>query len=754
MKKTAASGARVSPQRKILWTLLIGLGLIIGAVFGFVRFYSDYIDGTLYAERLNQMREVTTQLFSGLEDVVKNQWRSVSALCRSLEKLEPETLDQLIEGMKNQAGLSDFDTIQCNVVAVDSEGRCYTQLGRQGLVAERNYLLEEPDRISYVSNSLIDEQTRMVFLQRLPQPIQLRDGAETVTLTYYGVSQNMEELNPYFECAAYSGSSSVYVVDDTGLKLFSSDNGKTLKGFNVMTTLENMEYLHGTSFADTRQVFEEKSLAYSNAVLGDTEYYYALYRMDSAAWTLIFLVPSDCVAMNTVDLVNMTVWMVLAFAALLILVSILMIFFVMRAQQKSALEAERGNNAKLEKLNKELASASKAKTDFLSNMSHDIRTPMNAIVGITKLMEHDKNDPEKLELYIHKVQSSSQHLLSLINDVLDMSKIESSEVSLNQERICLAEQISQVESIIRPQTEEHGQNFVVKAHEITHGYLIGDAVRLRQVFINLLSNAVKYTPDGGTIHFDLTELPEGDEDHATIAVAVTDTGYGMTKEFAAHIFEPFTRAENSVTNKVQGTGLGMAITKNIVDLMGGTITVDSKPNQGSCFQVTLPMQIDKDADYETEIYGEEIPEVQEDAAVLAGRKFLCAEDNELNAEILNALMDMNGASCTIYPDGEKLVEVFASVRPGDYDAIFMDVQMPVMNGLDAARAIRHGSNPLGQTIPIIAMTANAFSSDVQECLDAGMNAHVAKPLDIGALERTLKAIWNRNASGGGTPVRR
>lgn len=182
--------------------------------------------------------------------------------------------------------------------------------------------------------------------------------------------------------------------------------------------------------------------------------------------------------------------------------------------------------------------ANKAKSDFLANMSHDIRTPMNAIVGITKLMEHDRYDPEKLELYIHKVQSSSQHLLSLINDVLDMSKIESNEVSLNQERICLAEQISQVESIIRPQTEEHGQNFVVDVHEITHGYLIGDAVRLRQVFINLLSNAVKYTPDGGTIRFDLTELPEGDEDYATIALTVTDTGYGMTKEFAAHIFEP------------------------------------------------------------------------------------------------------------------------------------------------------------------------------------------------------------------------
>ena len=865
MKKTAAPGNRVSPQRKILWTLLIGLGLIIGGVVGFVRFYSANIDGTLYAERLNQMREVTTQLFSGLEDVVKNQWRNVSALCRSLKKAEPKTMDQLIDGMKNQAYLSDFDAVQCSIVAVDSDGRYYTQDGRQGLITERNYLLEEPERISYVSNSLIDEQTRMVFLQRLPKPIQLQDGEETVTLTYYGVSQNMEQLNPYFECAAYGGSSNVYVVDDTGLKLFSSDNGQTLKGFNVMTTLENMKYLHGTSFADTRQIYTEKSIAYSNAILGDTEYYYALYKMDSAAWTLIFLVPSDCVAMNTVALVNMTVRMVLVFAALLIVVSVLMIFFVMTTQQKSALDSERENNAKLEKLNKELVSASKAKTEFLANMSHDIRTPMNAIVGIVSLLEHEGSLTDKQHTYIQKIQMSSKHLLSLVNDVLDMSKIESDEVVLNQEPISLAEQMGQIESIIRPQTIERNQTFAIRVHELRHEHLIGDSVRLRQIFINLLSNAVKYTPYGGKVALDLSELPCNEADYATIRITVTDNGYGMTPEFVKHIFEPFTRSENSVTNKIQGTGLGMAITKNIVDMAGGTIEVHSEVDKGSRFDVTLTLPIDRSAETAVQAKGillvsadtvfirnldacmeqaqvlfrtastekdaaallrsrkfdvillegylnkrtlgdtvrllrqsaadavlifccdyaepekvadaltkqgvdgliarpfflsnlmnaidqarQNIP-VVESHSVLQGKRFLCAEDNELNAEILNAVLDMNGAACVIYPDGAKLVEAFKTVKPGDYDAILMDVQMPVMNGLEATRAIRSGENPLGKTIPIIAMTANAFAEDVQNCLNAGMDAHVSKPLELSALERALQNAGK--FSGGGTLVR-
>ena len=741
--------------RQTAIALLTVLSFVLVGVLAFLRFYSSYIDQTLYAERLNQMREVTTQLFSGLEDVVKNQWRTVGEQSRALQKEAPETVNALTQFMGEQGELADLESIQSNIIAVDSNGAYYDKKGKQGLVPEREYLMSDPERVSYVSNSLTYNETRMVFLQRLEKPLTLRDGEKTVTLRYYGISQNMEELNPYFECSAYSGNSSVYVVDEAGLKLFSSSSssGDLLQGYNVFATLSNMDYLHDTTFEAARDELEQNQLAYSNALLGDTEIYYAMYKMDNAAWTLIFLVPSAYVATNTVELVNVTIRLVMIFAVVLVIVSACAIFWLLRTQQKTTLETERRNNAKLEKLNAQLLSASKAKSDFLSNMSHDIRTPMNAIVGIVGLLEHEGGLTEKQHNYIQKIQLSSRHLLSLINDVLDMSKIESNEVRLSQEPIHLAEQVSQVDSIMRPQTEDHDQNFLVRMEGIEHDYLIGDAVRLRQIIINLLSNAVKYTPDGGTIRFELTERPGPDGAHTLLCLTVTDTGYGMAPEFVARIFEPFTRAENSVTNKVQGTGLGMAITKNIVDLMGGTITVESELDKGTCFQVTLPLRIDTETEYEAREHGAQPEAEEESGSVLQGKRFLCAEDNSLNAEILDAILEMNDASCTIYPNGKKLLEAFADVKPGDYDAILMDVQMPVMNGLEATRAIRAGANPLGKTIPIIAMTANAFSSDVQACLDAGMDAHLAKPIDVAALERTLRSVL-RVAGGGHSFTRR
>lgn len=732
-------------RRSILWLVMAALLAVLISVFAFLRFYSAYIDKTLYAERLSQMREVTTQLFAGLEDVMNNQWRTASEQCRTLQREKPQTMDGLMDFLQDQAVLGELADIQCDIIAVDNLGVYYTQKGRQGLIGEREYLLSSPERVSYVSNSLISDETRMVFLQRLEEPVTVENGGQQTTLIYYGISQNMEELNPYFECSAYNGNNSVYVVDEAGLRLFSSNDDGLPKGFNIYHILEGMEYLHGSSFDLARKELEVENIAYSNAVINDTEVYYALYRMENAGWTLIFLVPSAYVATNTVALVNTTIRMVLIFAVLLVIFSAAAIFWLMRMQQRAALEVERRNNAQLERINEELAAAvevaekaTKAKSDFLANMSHDIRTPMNAIVGITNLMEHEADASDKLHTYIQKVQLSSRHLLSLINDILDMSKIESSEVALNQDSISLAEQVGQVDSIIRSQTAERGQTFVIRTHHVVHEYLIGDGVRLRQIFLNLLSNAVKYTPYGGAIRFELEKLPCPQPEHATFHITVEDNGYGMEEAFVKHIFEPFTRGESSMTNKVQGTGLGMAITKNIVDLMGGTITVRSTVDRGSCFDVTLTFPIDDSVKNQVSVeslllIAEEKELTGNLQAVLqeAGVSFFAASSEKQAEEVLQA----------------ELVEAFEQVKPGDYDAVLLDIQMPRMNGLEASRTIRGGSNPLGQTIPIIAMTANAFTEDIRDCLNAGMDAHVSKPIDIAVLERTLRNLMAENAGG-------
>ena len=378
--------------------------------------------------------------------------------------------------------------------------------------------------------------------------------------------------------------------------------------------------------------------------------------------------------------------------------------------------------------------ASKAKTDFLSNMSHDIRTPMNAIIGITTLMKNELHQPEKLAEHLAKLETSGRLLLGIINDILDMSRIESGKTTLNIEKTNLPQQVSQLDSIIRQQASQRRQTFTVENH-VQHENVLADPNRLNQVLMNILSNAVKYTPQGGHIRLDVEELSHT-EHYAKYRFVVQDDGIGMSAVYQKTLFDPFTREEKSGTNRVQGTGLGMAITKSIVDLMGGTIHVESAPGKGSRFEVVLELPIDAEADKVQTASA--LPEEDEAVSPLSGMSFLCAEDNAINAEILEMLLETKGASCTICSNGQEIVDAFASVKPGEYDMILMDVQMPVMDGLEATRRIRNGENPLGRTIPILAMTANAFLEDMQKSKEAGMDEHLSKPVDIAALEQTVK----------------
>ena len=378
--------------------------------------------------------------------------------------------------------------------------------------------------------------------------------------------------------------------------------------------------------------------------------------------------------------------------------------------------------------------ASKAKTDFLSNMSHDIRTPMNAIIGITTLMKNELHQPEKLAEHLGKLETSGRLLLGIINDILDMSRIESGKTTLNIEKTNLPQQVSQLDSIIRQQASQRRQTFTVENH-VQHENVLADPNRLNQVLMNILSNAVKYTPQGGHIRLDVEELSHT-EHYAKYRFVVQDDGIGMSAVYQKTLFDPFTREEKSGTNRVQGTGLGMAITKSIVDLMGGTIHVESAPGKGSRFEVVLELPIDAEADKVQTASA--LPEEDEAVSPLSGMSFLCAEDNAINAEILEMLLETKGASCTICSNGQEIVDAFASVKPGEYDMILMDVQMPVMDGLEATRLIRNGENPLGRTIPILAMTANAFLEDMQKSKEAGMDEHLSKPVDIAALEQTVK----------------
>ncbi|MGN0712479.1 MAG: hybrid sensor histidine kinase/response regulator, partial [Anaerovoracaceae bacterium] len=424
-------------------------------------------------------------------------------------------------------------------------------------------------------------------------------------------------------------------------------------------------------------------------------------------------------------------------------------------------EAEMKNRMAMEEAYRAAKAANEAKTMFLSNMSHDMRTPMNAIIGFSALLDRDASQPDKVREYNRKIAASGRHLLSLINDVLDMSKIESGQNTLNMTEFDLKEMVEELESVIQLSAAEKHQSLDVRVCDVHGERFLGDRLRLRQILLNLLSNATKYTPEGGEIRLAVVGLPETTRDYAHLRFQVQDNGIGISPEFLEHIFEPFTRENNTTASGILGTGLGMAITKNLVDLMGGTISVESTPGAGSTFRVELELRYAEQPAAEAghdeagatsglsgASGGNEAAETSGAFAAdgtsgvngLEGLKVLVAEDNDINAEILEELLSYEGVSCERTVNGQEAVERFRQNPPGRYDAVLMDIQMPVMNGYEAARAIRSLDRPDAKTIPIVAMTANAFADDVQNSMDAGMNAHLSKPINMAMVKETLEKL--------------
>ena len=537
-------------------------------------------------------------------------------------------------------------------------------------------------------------------------------------------------------------------------------------------------------------------------------------------------------------------------------------------QLVSSLEKEKFLRLVTAQAYKEAEQANNAKSDFLSAMSHDLRTPMNAIVGLCILLKRDRDKPQKVGDYARKINASCQHLLGLINDILDMNKIESGKNTFNMREFSLALLIDNLNTIVRPQARAKKQAFEIKLNHIKHEFLIADNLRLNQILLNLLSNAVKYTQVGGHISLIVTEEEERSNNIARYTFEVIDNGMGMSQEFLDHIYEPFVRADNVVGTAIQGTGLGMTITHNLVNLLGGSIVIDSKENEGTAVRVHLSLKIKneevKDSEFlksygishilliddefavsesvsntmseagvetihafnrkqafahleqldregkhidlilldlvlqdesglevakalqqskfkdipifiltsydysDIEVEGMDIgikgflmkplfisnlkqalinatesttkAESDNEHSVLEGMHILAAEDNELNSEILVELLSIRGAQCTVCSDGVEIVEKFKQSAPGQYDFILMDVQMPRLNGLDATRQIRALDLPHAKTITIIAMTANAFTDDIKASLDAGMNYHISKPLDLDLLEDYVRKV--------------
>lgn len=451
----------------------------------------------------------------------------------------------------------------------------------------------------------------------------------------------------------------------------------------------------------------------------------AMYKSSSRKVTLI-------------DFIKDNFFMVLLVSSIAVAVVLLTILKLLQKARKAEAAARKAANdtqelnAKLQVAVENAESANRAKSTFLFNMSHDIRTPMNAIIGYADLASRHLDDPAKLEKYMENIQVCGQNLLMLLNNVLDLARIENDKTEMEYSVSDVDKDFRNCVAMFQNQADSKGQTLMVTAH-LLYPYVYADIPHLTEVCTNLVSNAVKYTGAGGTIHCDVTQKPGKKEGWCDMVVTVADNGIGMSQEFQKHIFEPFERERTSTVSKVEGSGIGMGIVKKLVELMSGTVEVESKIGVGSTFTVTIPCRIASGD--ETQAKRETNPS---DQKCLCGTRILLTEDNDLNAEIAVELLREEGCTVDRAKDGVECVDMLEKAANGTYQMILMDIQMPVMNGYDAAKKIRRMDDPQKAGIPIIAMTANAFSEDKQAALDVGMNDHIAKPINMNILVPTIQ----------------
>ena len=581
------------------------------------------------------------------------------------------------------------------------------------------------------------------------------------TYTAIGTLYDHSKLDSMLSVKSYNGNAYLFMLDNDGNITYTNQKeDKFFRNYFLLKHLKGDQAITEEE-ADSLQKKLDGREQGVELVESDKPYYLGYCPIENNNTMLICIVEKSVVDNVLRDYQKTIVFETILMAGFILLLFAGLFYSISRrslAEQKA--EYEKRNNEiqtqamkEMEESNKKLKkaknittealqtaeNANKAKTDFLSNMSHDIRTPMNAIIGMTSLIRHDAGNKAKVIEYADKIDISSQHLLGIINNVLDMSKIEAGKTVFKYTDFSILDFITELNTIFHSQIDEKNQTLTIIKENIRHEWVNGDQVHLMQIFSNLVSNAVKYTQEGGKIQFLVEECETKSSVYAKYRFLVSDNGMGMSADFKDTIFDAFTRAESSMTNKIQGTGLGMAITKNLVEAMGGTIDVESELGQGSCFEVLIDLRIAEDRF----VSSAEQAEKDEPAGnVLKGMRFLCAEDNELNAEIAIELLHEEGFFVELATDGQECFDMLDQAEEGYYDLILMDIQMPNVNGYEATVKIRQMENDKKAQIPIIAMTANVFAEDRKLALDLGMNGHISKPIDMKKVRKVLHNILN------------
>ena len=731
----------VSNKRPRGWlqgaSLLALLLVSVVLIFVMIRFYYVELDNQLFVERSNHLQEITEKVADIFDITIARSWDSVNTLEQFLfiEGTQAQTEDELMQCLKD---MGRFRAPQDNIfLLLDNDFRYYASDGNKGYWRELPMIIKNQSQtqelittLPYQSSSL----TYLCFLKQLPEKLVLEATGKSIA--YVMLAVDIHTLNDGFSVNTFGSRGYTYIVNRDGCALFVPDGADSqFKAYNIINALEDEEFIHGGTVEDFRSSVHDLESAAMEFRSDGIDYFVSCHSVGNEGWNTLMFVPTSVLGDGADHMLGSTRRFFIVLGVLLTLDFSSMVFYLTDNRNRKLMEQKEESNRILREAAEEARSANRAKSEFLSHMSHDIRTPINGIMGMTEIALKNVSDAARVEDCLGKISNSSQHLLSLINDVLDMSQIESGKVTVNSAPMNIIATIDECASIIDGQLQSRDVELIREFGEFAHPHLIGDELHLRQILINILGNSVKFTLDGGKIYFRVKETDSADG-RAHFHFEIEDTGIGMKQEFLQHIWEPFAQEDGGNRTNYKGTGLGMAITKQFVDMMGGTITVESLLHEGSKFDIELSFDIDQHV-----VAAAETPEETE--FHLEGMRVMLVEDNELNAEIAQFVLEEVGISVTCVENGQLALELFQNQETGSFDLILMDIMMPVMNGLDATRAIRALNRPDAKTIPIVAMTANAYEDDIRHAREAGMNGHMAKPIDTGLLYRTLSELYYR-----------
>ena len=696
-------------------------------------------------ERSSQLEEMSSQLRVNLHYNLETHWNLVASIKDYVNVQSFSSKEQAQQGIKEAEGIFHTELYGCRIMLLDAMGRGYTTDGEVGIWDDLKYLADGAVKHTFVTDTSNVKGTYLAFSHKLQSR---SDSKRGLRFTHMVLLKEISTIRKYYTTESYGGHAATYIINRNGtLAYYDADNEDILGVRNVFKALREGTYAGSKDFATMRQQLNNYGIATASVLLKDNEYYYCLAKMAEYDMTIMLLVPAEYVAVSTMTMLQSALRIQVVFTVLLLGLVLLALISIVRAERSSKMiKIEKETNQKLNKLRvaaedalKVAESASKAKSTFLSNMSHDIRTPMNAIIGFATLALDDIRDGKKVEDYLSKILSSSKHLLGLINDILDMSRIESGKVVLEEQETDLVTTLQELQSIMEGQAKERKLKLHVDYSNLRDRHVYCDKTRLNQVMFNLLANAVKFNSEGGSIWLTMSQLePTCEvEDRAIYEIRVKDTGIGMDKAFIKHIFEPFERERTSTVSKIQGTGLGMAITKNIVDMMGGTIEVESQKGVGTEFIIRLELRLQAEARVANED-GTKQHGHAEGVAEFAGKRLLLAEDNELNREIACMLLSKYGFVIDTAENGQEAVDLVAASAPDYYDLVLMDIQMPVMDGHEATRRIRNLEDKELAKVPVVAMTANAFDEDRKAAKECGMNGFISKPINMQEVVQALR----------------